>query len=133
MGGQWNAPCGWRADTGRGNRHANAAGAPNIVSKRGRGKGAAAYVITPSAGEPFTLCLDGRVQWALDRLRRAGLQGCTPIDDPGPRWSAYVHRLRRMGVAIETIYEPHGGPFAGTHGRYVLRSRVTPARHREAA
>jgi hypothetical protein len=74
-------------------------------------------------GAPFDL--NGRVAWALGELLRAGAKGCTPIDNPAPRWSAYVHRLRRdHGLAVETIAEPHQGPFAGNHARYVLRSQV---------
>ena len=58
-------------------------------------------------------------------LVKAGQRGCSPIDNPGPRWSAYVFNLRtEFGVAIETIHENHGGQFAGTHARYVLHSTV---------
>lgn len=67
----------------------------------------------------------GRDAWALLNLLRAGERGCTPITTPGPRWSHYVYKLRRAGFIIETIDENHGGPFAGTHARYVLRSQVT--------
>lgn len=67
----------------------------------------------------------GRDAWALLNLLRAGERGCTPIDTPGPRWSHYIFKLRRQGFVIETIDENHGGPFAGTHARYVLRSQVT--------
>ncbi|MCV0395919.1 MAG: hypothetical protein K5872_06645 [Rhizobiaceae bacterium] len=66
----------------------------------------------------------GREAWALQNLVRAGEAGCTPIDTPGPRWSHYVFLLRKRGIVVETIHESHGGPFAGTHARYVLRSRV---------
>lgn len=67
----------------------------------------------------------GRVAWALGELIKAGPKGCTPIDNPAPRWSGYVHRLRRdCALAIETVDENHGGPFAGRHARYVLRSPV---------
>lgn len=66
----------------------------------------------------------GRDAWALMELHRAGEQGVTPIDAPGPRWSGYVFNLRRSGVLIETLHESHGGPFPGTHARYVLRSRI---------
>lgn len=67
----------------------------------------------------------GRFAWALLELHRAGSRGCTPLDNPGPRWSAYVHFLRHEhGLAIETVNESHSGPFPGTHGRYVLKSRV---------
>lgn len=68
--------------------------------------------------------LVGRLAWAMCQLHRAGTAGCTPIDTPGPRWSGYVHKLRRRGIDIETRQERHGGPFPGRHARYVLRSRV---------
>jgi hypothetical protein len=67
----------------------------------------------------------GREAWALLALMAAGERGCTPIDHPGPRWSAYVHDLRKLGLEIETVRERHGEPFAGEHARYVLRSPVT--------
>ena len=73
-------------------------------------------------GLPFTA--QGRDAWALLELMDAGEKGCTPIDNPGPRWSAYVFNLRGLGLAIETMHEPHRGRFAGTHARYVLRSHV---------
>lgn len=66
-----------------------------------------------------------RAQWALRELMEAGPHGVTPIDNPAPRWSHYIFLLRRYGIDIETIHEAHGGPFAGTHARYVLRSHVT--------
>lgn len=76
-------------------------------------------------GSETRAVVSGRERWALECLSDAGPNGCTPIDHPGPRWSAYVFDLRQMGVEIETITEPHGDPFPGTHARYVLRSRVT--------
>ena len=66
----------------------------------------------------------GRDAWALLELYRAGDAGCTPITHPGPRWSGYIHKLRKLGLRIDTITERHGGPFAGHHARYVLRSRI---------
>ncbi|MBZ0129635.1 MAG: hypothetical protein K8F59_11015 [Rhodobacteraceae bacterium] len=80
----------------------------------------------PDAGDSFRIVVSGRDRWALEELRRAGDKGCTPIDNPAPRWSAYVFNLRELGLEIETLSEPHGGDFAGHHGRYVLRSGVTP-------
>lgn len=74
-------------------------------------------------GLPFTV--RGRDAWALSELVKAGPRGCTPIDNPGPRWSGYVFNLKHnYGLVIETVHEPHGGPFAGIHARYVLRSAV---------
>jgi Winged helix domain len=67
----------------------------------------------------------GRDAWALLELKAANDNGCTPIDQPGPRWSGYVHKLRKAGIVIETIREAHGGPFSGQHARYVLRSLIT--------
>jgi hypothetical protein len=66
----------------------------------------------------------GRCSWALLRLLEAREKGCTPITEPAPRWSAYVFKLRRLGLDVETITEEHGGPYAGSHARYVLRSTI---------
>lgn len=74
-------------------------------------------------GLPFIV--KGRDAWALQELYRAGVAGCTPIDNPGPRWSGYVHKLRKKGLSIETMTESHSGPFAGHHARYILRSSVS--------
>lgn len=80
------------------------------------------YRVEPD-GMPMTLT--GREAWALQVLAKAGEKGVTPIENPAPRWSGYVHVLRKNGVTIETIHEKHDGRFPGTHGRYVLRSAVT--------
>ncbi len=69
--------------------------------------------------------LVGRDAWALQMLIRAGERGVTPIEVPGPRWSAYVYKLRKRGILIETLDEEHGGPFPGRHARYLLHSQVT--------
>jgi hypothetical protein len=66
-----------------------------------------------------------REAWALLALMAAGERGCMPIDHPGPRWSGYVHDLRRL--------EPHQGAFPGSHARYLLRSRVTRVEDRGVA
>ena len=74
-------------------------------------------------GKPFNVF--GREAWALLELHRCGPRGCTPIDNPGPRWSGYVHKLRtRYGLSIETVNENHGGQFAGTHARYILHTKI---------
>lgn len=93
-----------------------------IFQKDARKKSGTHYLITPTAGELFRITVLGRDEWALDQLRKAGLKGCTPITQPAPRWSAYIYNLRKLGVEIETITEPHDGDFPGRHARYVLRS-----------
>ncbi len=67
----------------------------------------------------------GRNAWALDNLIRSGAKGCTSIENPGPRWAAYVHKLKRnFGLNIETRNEEHKGAYAGWHGRYILQDEV---------
>lgn len=73
-------------------------------------------------GPAFTV--KGRMAWALHALVEAGERGCTPVDRPAPRWSDYIFKLRKAGLAIETLDEAHGGAYSGSHGRYVLRSPV---------
>ena len=111
-------------EPGRDSRRANAAGTCNVAQAKRHAKRAGLYHVIPDGGEPFTIEAKGREGWALDRLRAAGANGCTPLEQPAPRWSAYVHKLREYGVPIETLHEPHGGEFAGHHGRYVLRAEV---------
>lgn len=72
-------------------------------------------------GEPQQV--QGRDAWALLNLIEKGEKGVTSIDTPGPRWSAYVFKLRKAGVVIETQHETHGGSFPGSHARYILRSQ----------
>lgn len=81
------------------------------------------FAVNDGGLTPYNVAV-GRDAWALLELVRAGDTGCTPITTPGPRWSHYVWKLRRMGVAIDTLDEKHAGPFAGTHARYVLRSNI---------
>ncbi|WP_223216493.1 winged helix domain-containing protein [Rhizobium mesosinicum] len=74
-------------------------------------------------GPPITIV--GREWWALQQLIEAGDRGCTPIDNPAPRWAHYVWLLRGNGIDVETIHESHGGQFPGTHARYTLKSRLS--------
>jgi hypothetical protein len=67
------------------------------------------------APELGALTVIGRDAWAPLELYRSGEAGCAPIDHPGPRWSGYVHKHRKLGLRIETTTESHGGPFAGHH------------------
>jgi hypothetical protein len=73
---------------------------------------------------PRPLALPKRAAWFLDELVKAGAAGVTTIDYPGVRVGDCILKLRRAGVDVQTVYEPHDGEFAGRHGRYVLRSRV---------
>ncbi len=75
--------------------------------------------------EPRHLRVVGREAWALLNLIEAGVAGCTPIDNPAPRWSHYVWLLRGSGFKVETIHKDHAGPFSGTHARYLLHDHVT--------
>lgn len=84
----------------------------------------AQFCIHNGSDEAEFITVSGRDRWALECLVAAGSKGCTPLDTPGPRWSGYVFNLRELGVIIETLTEPHSGPFSGTHARYVLHSKV---------
>jgi hypothetical protein len=101
-------------------QRANSTPRPAII-KRGR---RIAFNVTE--GEDVrTITPAGRDAWALGELILAGETGCTPITHVGPRWSGYVHKLRRVyRLNVETIDEQHGGEFSGRHARYVLRSLV---------
>ncbi|MBM6580988.1 hypothetical protein ILT44_12410 [Microvirga sp. BT689] len=68
------------------------------------------------------LRVKGREAWTLSCLLETGHGGVIPLERPAPRWSAYVHSLRKRGLVIDTIDEPHAGPYSGTHGRYILRT-----------
>ena len=115
--------------------HGGASGAGKPVQSAAEGKGklarqkrAVTFTVTPHDADaaPMTIAVSGRVLWALERLAEAGPRGCTPITEPAPRWAAYVHTLRGLGVPIETVHEEHEGDFPGTHARYILRATVTP-------
>ena len=67
----------------------------------------------------------GREAWTLRRLVEAGQIGVTTIDHPAPRWSHYVYKLRKAGLAISTDHKSHKGDFPGKHGRYRLETQVT--------
>lgn len=77
--------------------------------------------------------LHGRDAWALLQLIAAGAHGVTPIERVGPRWSAYVYKLRKAGIAVLTIRETHGGQFPGHHARYALAVPVFVEEPGEAA
>ena len=86
----------------------------------------APFRVLKTDGTETQISVKGRDRWALECLIAAGPKGCTPIDHPGPRWSAYKFNLKELGVEIDKITEMRDGPFQGHHARYVLISRVTP-------
>lgn len=86
--------------------------------------GRALFCAKTGDAAPVIIAVTGRERWALECLMAAGRKGCSPFDQPGPRWSGYVHDLRRMGLQINTDYEAHTGPFPGHHARYRLVSDV---------
>jgi hypothetical protein len=95
--------------------------------------GDAPYTIHLNNGDCFQVTVSGRDRWALAALIEAGAKGCTPINDPAPRWSAYVFNLRGIGIPIETHTEAHAGPFSGTHARYELLAHVTLSQGEDVA
>mgnify|MGYP004524483811 CR=1 FL=1 len=72
-----------------------------------------------------TVNIVGRDGWALLHLMVVGAKGLTTLGRPAPRWSGFVHKLRRAGLNITTEEEGHPGTFSGTHGRYRLQDRAT--------
>lgn len=67
----------------------------------------------------------GREAWTLRHLLNAGSSGITTLEQPAPRWSHYVFKLRKAGLVISTDREMHGGAYPGSHGRYRLETPVT--------
>ncbi len=67
----------------------------------------------------------GREAWTLRHLLNAGASGLTTLEQPAPRWSHYVFKLRKAGLVISTDREMHGGAYPGNHGRYRLETPVT--------
>jgi hypothetical protein len=67
----------------------------------------------------------GREAWTLRHLLNAGPAGITTLEQPAPRWSHYVFKLRKAGLVISTDRETHGGSYPGSHGRYRLETSVT--------
>lgn len=82
------------------------------------------FTIINGAADPLHIIAKGRDRSASEVVIEAGSKGCTTIHNPVPRWSTYVHNLRKGGVSIETIAENHGGRFAGHHTRYMLTCNV---------
>lgn len=67
----------------------------------------------------------GRDAWMLQILVGAGVKGATALENPAPRISHYIWKLRHTyGISIASVEEEHGGAYAGHHARYTLHQRV---------
>jgi hypothetical protein len=80
------------------------------------------FALHRADGTLHLLELGGRCEDTLAKLIDAGPEGMTSLENPAPRLSDYVFKLRKRGITIDTITETHGGDFPGV--RYVLRSKV---------
>lgn len=81
--------------------------------------------ITIKLADGRRLSFSGRVSWTLRNRLIAGRAGVATIDQPAPRWSHYIFKLRNAGLVITTEYEPNSGAFPGTHDRYRLETPLT--------
>lgn len=94
---------------------------PQYTFQRGRRK---RILARGPAGE---FAVAGKDAMALEALIKAGKCGVIALELSNTwalRLGAYVHRLRRNGLDIETIRETHDN-IGGWHARYVLHSPVT--------
>lgn len=68
---------------------------------------------------------EGREAWTLRHLVNSGSTGIATLEQPAPRISHYIFKLRKAGLVISTDRESHSGPYPGSHGRYRLETPVT--------
>ena len=80
----------------------------------------------------------GRAAWALTRLK-AEPTGCSVFDIRAPRWSSYVHRLRKLGllsakdIAAASPVIMHGTSCAAKLASSDLSVAEQPLRRQRAA
>lgn len=111
-------------DTANGARHASRGGGhPDLSSGPSPDKGALTFSLSPD-GEPVTV--DGREAQTLALLVTTGPRGFTSGEASHLGWarrtSAYVHKLRRLGLPIATVREKT--PDGATVARYTLAASV---------
>jgi len=83
------------------------------------------FCVHEDDGSARTVTLVGRDAWAMGELIHAGAVGNTSLENPAPRLSGYIHKLRhRYGINIASLEEEHDGPYSGRHARYLLQQRV---------
>jgi hypothetical protein len=73
-------------------------------------------------GVPTTVV--GRDAWMYKELLKVGPRGLTTLENPAPRISHYIFKLRKAGLLIQSDDERHGGQFSGSHARYRLVSET---------
>jgi len=121
---KWNAP-GAAGDSARGREGLAGKADTSEIPETNTSRQSFRWTVAPDGGVPFTIEAPGRMSWALSVLKLAGPVGVTTAElPPGLRWSAYVHKLRRLGVRIVTDREPNKGPLGGHHARYRLGCNV---------
>src|SRR5258708_8356336 len=83
--------------------------APRGIEGSSTGKRACvAFIVHDGDGRVRQIEPVGRDAWALGELVLAGIDGCTPIDQPGPRCSHYVWKPRTMhGLDVDTTTQQH--------------------------
>lgn len=111
-------------DTASGARDASRGGGrPDHNSGRSPDKGAMTFRLPPD-GEPVTV--DGREAQTLALLVTTGPRGFTSGEASPLGWarrtSAYVHKLRRLGLPVATVREKT--PDGATVARYTLAGPV---------
>jgi hypothetical protein len=76
-----------------------------------------------ASGPSGEFLVSGQTARALLVLINSAGRGVTALEVStwALRLAAYVHSLRRLGLAVSMLREPHPG---GWHGRYVLASPV---------
>jgi hypothetical protein len=96
-------------------------GHPQPTTSRPASKPPRLKVTASGPGGVFTV--SGQTARALLALVNAAGRGVTALEVStwALRLAAYVHSLRRLGIVVSMLREPHPG---GWHGRYVLSSPV---------
>ena len=99
-----------------------------------RGRIRQTFRVYDGEGSQRLITVVGRDAWMLGKLVEADAKGCTTLEHPAPRTSHYIWKLRHTyGIAIASLEEEHGGPYAGRHVRYVLQQRVEAMPESEVA
>ncbi len=78
-------------------------------------------IVTLETGQTISVSGKQAIK-TIKQLFRKGLRGLTAFEmPPAFRLAAYIHKLREIGIDIETKRERHEG---STHARYILRTAI---------